>query len=120
MAQLAQPNFQALRERLTAASQEIALIPNFAVTLAQLAQQQAQQQAALAQLAQQQAQQHAELIQRLDGIVATQQRLPMQLRNAVASLDAPLIYPLGVEIGPGFPVTKNDLLTLTGKSSVKL
>jgi hypothetical protein len=44
----------------------------------------------------------------------------MQLRNAVASLDAPLIYPLGVEIGPGFPVTKNDLLTLTGKSSVKL
>lgn len=38
----------------------------------------------------------------------------MQLRNAVAPLDAPLVYPDGVVIGAGFPATKRALLTLTG------
>ena len=39
----------------------------------------------------------------------------MQLHNATISLEAPLQYPPNVVIGHQFPITKRDLLRLTGK-----
>ncbi|KAF8625731.1 hypothetical protein AX15_005214 [Amanita polypyramis BW_CC] len=92
-----------------------------AATLAQQAQQHA---AALAQQAQQQAvvlaqqaQQHQEVIERLDSLQEGQRRLPMQLQNAIASLDAPLQYPPTVNVGHQFPRTKRDLLRLTAANA---
>ena len=41
--------------------------------------------------------------------------MAVQLRNATAPLDAPLLYPQGVVIEAGFPGTKRELLSLTGK-----
>jgi hypothetical protein len=38
----------------------------------------------------------------------------MQLRNATASMKAPIQYPPNVVAAPQFPVTKLDLLSLTG------
>ncbi|KAF8331537.1 hypothetical protein F5887DRAFT_1286899 [Amanita rubescens] len=77
--------------------------------LAQAAQQAQHHEAALAQ----QAERHQELIERLDALRDGQSRLPMQLQNAIASLDAPLQYPPNVVVGPQFPTTKKLLLKLT-------
>lgn len=41
--------------------------------------------------------------------------MAVQLRNATAPLDAPLLYPQGVVIDADFTVTKRELLSLTGK-----
>jgi hypothetical protein len=40
--------------------------------------------------------------------------LPMQLQNAVASLDAPLYYPANVAIPAQAPQMKQELMFLTG------
>lgn len=45
----------------------------------------------------------------------SQSWLPMQLQNAIASLDAPLQYSPNVVIGPQFPRTKQCLPKLHGK-----
>ena len=78
--------------------------------------------AAVVQQGQQQEQQHAAVLDAfaqinatLAQINATLGRLPIQLRNATASLEAPLAYPHGVEIGAGFPATKSALLRLSSK-----
>ncbi|KAF8655050.1 hypothetical protein AX14_008216 [Amanita brunnescens Koide BX004] len=115
MAQPAQPNFQILSDNLTAACDEIVLTPNMPIgQLAAAVVQQTQQQA------QQQAQQHAAVLDALAQINATLaqlnarfDQLPMQLRNATASLEAPLAYPHGIQIGAAFPGTKSALLRLS-------
>jgi hypothetical protein len=43
-----------------------------------------------------------------------QDLLPMRLRNAAASLDAPLHYPANVPIPAQAPQTKQELMFLTG------
>ena len=103
--------------------------------LQQLAAVMPQQEALLAQIQHYAAtldQQNAAVIQRLDALqegrvelsltvlsfifsLTSQQRLLFQLRNATAPLDAPLAYPQDVVIAAGFPGTKRELLSLTGK-----
>jgi len=50
----------------------------------------------------------------LNNIQAGQDLLPMRLRNAAASLDAPLHYPANVPIPAQAPQTKQELMFLTG------
>jgi hypothetical protein len=45
----------------------------------------------------------------------SQRRLPLQLQNATASLEAPILYPAGVDVNNEFPRTKRELLRITGK-----
>ncbi|KAF8343694.1 hypothetical protein F5887DRAFT_971704 [Amanita rubescens] len=140
-APLQQPDFHQMQQHLAGVVEQIGLLPNMpavvgfnaiivnlreqhdqalaqraqehAAALAQQAEHHAaalaQQEAALAQ----QAARHQELIERLDALRDGQSRLPMQLQNAIASLDAPLQYPPNVVVGPQFPTTKKLLLKLT-------
>ncbi|KAF8329604.1 hypothetical protein F5887DRAFT_115914 [Amanita rubescens] len=131
-APLQQPDFHQMQQHLAGVVEQIGLLPNMPAVvgfnaiivnlreqhdqaLAQRAQEHAaalaQQEAALAQ----QAARHQELIERLDALRDGQSRLPMQLQNAIASLDAPLQYPPNVVVGPQFPTTKKLLLKLTSK-----
>jgi hypothetical protein len=116
----AQPDLQALSQHLIAVSHQLALIPNMpvfdiAAMLAHMNQQHAAIQGQLAGVIAQQAQHHEAVMQRFEVLEASHARLPLQLRNAAASLEAPVLYPHGLDIIPGFPVTKRGLLDLTGK-----
>jgi hypothetical protein len=47
------------------------------------------------------------------GIQNTLARQPQQLYNSTASMDAPLLYPPGIQMVDAFPLTKKDLMNIT-------
>jgi len=96
-----QSNFVALSQHLVGASAKLALVPNLPPIAVQVQLNQILQQLGGIQL-------------QLNNIQAGQDLLPLRLRNAAGSLDAPLYYPANVAIPAQAPQTKQELMFLTG------
>jgi hypothetical protein len=119
-----QPNFNAISQHLVVLAGEVALIPNIP---AMDIQDQLHQIIAAIQVMQQQIGNMQQQIEDLGKdrnlllyhlltqiITCRQDLLPIRLWNAIASLDAPLCYPVHIVPPAQAPQTKQELLTLTG------
>ncbi|KAH9974755.1 hypothetical protein BGW80DRAFT_1559732 [Lactifluus volemus] len=98
-----QPNFQQMHQNFLHIAEQFLLFQNLPGLQA------------IHQLMLQLQQQFVGMNERLDRIEAKVERIPWQLYNASASLDAPLQYPPGVNPDPDgpLPMLKRDLLDIT-------